>query len=62
MFELVEMEDGEVMLVENSSGMGVSDKFFEMIFTLQRQNPDFYRAWVELAANYVFVGPTVGEA
>lgn len=60
-YELVEQDDGQIYVV-NPNGQGLPMEFVELVFELNRQNPSFYRAWVELAESYVITGPMVGEA
>lgn len=57
----MESENGQILVV-NASGEGLPIEFLDLVFELSRQNPAFYKAWVELADNYVITGGTVAEA
>lgn len=57
----MESENGQILVV-NASGEGLPIEFLDLVFELSRQNPAFYKAWVELADNYVITGSTVAEA
>jgi|AntDeeMinimDraft_6_1070357.scaffolds.fasta_scaffold06963_3 hypothetical protein len=60
-YEIEEIEDGSVVLTR-SDGAALDFKVFDLIFQLFRQNPRFAKHWLELAEDYVFIGPDVGEA
>lgn len=53
--------DGDYYIFQDERyGMPVA--LLELIFELQKQNPEFYEHWVSLAATYVMVGNSVTEA
>lgn len=61
MFDVVEHDDGVVYIVDEE-GRGLQAEILLMMFELHKQNPRFFESWVELAENYLFVGPDVTEA
>ena len=60
-YELIELEDGSIV-IGNGKGFALPIEFLDMVFELESQNPTFYKAWVELAANYTLTGSNVLEA
>jgi len=61
MFEVVENDDGGLYIVDEE-GRGIQADVVLMMFELHKQNPRFFESWLELAENYLFVGPDVTEA
>lgn len=59
-YEIIENEDGPVLV--RSDGALMDFKVFDLIHELFRQNPRFAKSWLDLAAQYVFLGEEVTEA
>lgn len=60
-FSIEELETGEVVILAED-GRYVDLAILDVIFTLEKQNPEFYHNWIALAQNYVMVGNSVTEA
>lgn len=59
--EIEKLDDGSHAIV-NTEGVAIDLSTIELIFELYRQNPQFAKSWMQLAADYVFVGHEVGQA
>jgi hypothetical protein len=55
------LDDGSEGII-NDDGVAIDLGTIELIFELYRQNPQFAKSWMQLAADYVFVGHEVGQA
>lgn len=61
MYEIVELDDGQMMIV-NQEGTGIDARVIEVMFELHKQNSRFFESWFQLAEDYLVVGPDVAEA
>ena len=55
-------DDGDYYISSEDGSKGLPLEAVELIFELQKQNPDFYKHWMSLAVTYVMSGNSVLEA
>lgn len=60
-FSFEELDTGEMVILAGD-GRYINAAVLDIIFMLEKQNPEFYMNWMALAENYVVVGNSVAEA
>lgn len=60
-YYIEETDDGDVSFV-SADGREIPGEMVGLIFEVHRTSPEFYKHWVELAANFVSTNPASLEA
>lgn len=54
-------DDGDYYIYKDERN-AVPVEILDLIFELQKQNPEFFHHWMSMATSYIMVGNSVAEA